>query len=164
VRFEVLTTSSIKKRVFWDISPCSLAGVDRLFIRAYCVHHQGGEYSTRLHGTISQKTLISKKKLLTPKYLSLIPVFWHDHHGDVVLTEFVWEVAAGAPESAALRGMPLFTAPLAWLFHPATAEAAFALKHIPPVKMIGSGQDVPPGHEPRKKMCSSAIFKRAVSY
>jgi hypothetical protein len=75
VRFEVLTTSSIKKRVFWDISPCNLAGVDRLFIRAYCVHHQGGEYSTRLHGAISQKTLISKKNCWLRSICRWFPFF-----------------------------------------------------------------------------------------
>jgi hypothetical protein len=39
----------MKMKVFLDISPCSLAGVDRRFRRAYCVHHQGA---------ISQYTLI----------------------------------------------------------------------------------------------------------
>jgi hypothetical protein len=27
-RYEVLTVSSMKLRVFWDIAPCSVAGVD----------------------------------------------------------------------------------------------------------------------------------------
>jgi hypothetical protein len=33
----------MKMRVFWDIAPCSLAGVDRRFRCSYCVHHQGDE-------------------------------------------------------------------------------------------------------------------------
>jgi hypothetical protein len=32
-----------KIRVFWDIVPCSLVGVDRRFGVAYCLHHQGDE-------------------------------------------------------------------------------------------------------------------------
>jgi hypothetical protein len=31
VRFQVLTASSMKFGVFWDIAPCSLVGVDRCF-------------------------------------------------------------------------------------------------------------------------------------
>jgi hypothetical protein len=41
VRFQVLAASSMKMRVFWDIAPCSLAGVDRRFVLAYYILHQG---------------------------------------------------------------------------------------------------------------------------
>jgi hypothetical protein len=34
---------SVKMRVFWDIAPYSLAGVDRRFRREYYVNHQGDE-------------------------------------------------------------------------------------------------------------------------
>jgi hypothetical protein len=34
-------------RVFWDIAPCSLAGVDRRFRRAFCFHHQGDMLHTK---------------------------------------------------------------------------------------------------------------------
>jgi hypothetical protein len=40
-RSKILMASSMKMKVFWDIAPCSLAGVDRRFSRAYCVHNQG---------------------------------------------------------------------------------------------------------------------------
>jgi hypothetical protein len=44
-------------RVFWDIAPCSLAGVDRCFRGAYYVCHQGGyHHHDWLHSAISQKT------------------------------------------------------------------------------------------------------------
>jgi hypothetical protein len=35
VRFEILTALSMKMRDFWHIAPCSLAGVNRRFRRAY---------------------------------------------------------------------------------------------------------------------------------
>jgi hypothetical protein len=41
LRFEVLTASSMKTTVFCDVALCNLAGVDRRFRCAYCVHHQG---------------------------------------------------------------------------------------------------------------------------
>jgi hypothetical protein len=39
--FEVLgaVKMTVKMKVFWDISPSSLAEVDRLFIDAYCLHY-----------------------------------------------------------------------------------------------------------------------------
>jgi hypothetical protein len=68
VRLQVLTAASIKIRVFWNVMPCSLIGVDRRFRGAYCLHHQGNGWrqyaplkcwSTpmRLHRATSQKTL-----------------------------------------------------------------------------------------------------------
>jgi hypothetical protein len=68
VRFQVLTASSMEKTVFWDMTPCSLVEVDRLFSGAQCLHHNlwlCWQYvrlkrlsaSTRLHGVISQKTV-----------------------------------------------------------------------------------------------------------
>jgi hypothetical protein len=75
VIFEVLTASSMKMRVFYDLAPYSLAGVDRRFRRAYCVPHLGhndGRFThdstvgllqrDRLHGAISQKTHIHKNE------------------------------------------------------------------------------------------------------
>jgi hypothetical protein len=53
VRFEVLTASSMKMRVFWDIAPCSLAGVERRFRRL-----KFQSTPVRLHSAICQKTLI----------------------------------------------------------------------------------------------------------
>jgi hypothetical protein len=41
VRYQVLTTASMKTAGFWDIAPWSDVGVDRRFSRAYGVYHQG---------------------------------------------------------------------------------------------------------------------------
>jgi hypothetical protein len=67
VRFQVLTAASMKRRVLWDVAPCSLVGVDRRLRGAYCLHRQGhelihlpddgGSTPTRLHGAASEKTL-----------------------------------------------------------------------------------------------------------
>jgi hypothetical protein len=43
VRFQVLTAASMKFRVFWDVAPCSLVGVDPRFTNAYCLHHEGDD-------------------------------------------------------------------------------------------------------------------------
>jgi hypothetical protein len=37
VSLQVLTAASMKMRVFWNIAPCSLVGVDRRFRGAYCL-------------------------------------------------------------------------------------------------------------------------------
>jgi hypothetical protein len=44
MRVNVLTAARTKMRVFWDIAPCSLVGVDRRFRVAYCLHHQRDEW------------------------------------------------------------------------------------------------------------------------
>jgi hypothetical protein len=62
--------------VFWDIVPCCLVEIDRRLGGTYCLHHQGDEWwwmqwaplerryiSTRLHGAISQKTVVFMYKL-----------------------------------------------------------------------------------------------------
>jgi hypothetical protein len=54
MRFEILTVTSMKMAVFWDVAPCSLIDIDRRFRGAYCHHHQG----LILHGATSQKTVI----------------------------------------------------------------------------------------------------------
>jgi hypothetical protein len=41
VRYVVLKAASMKMRVFCDIAPCSLVGIDRCFRGVYCLHHQG---------------------------------------------------------------------------------------------------------------------------
>jgi hypothetical protein len=50
VRFQVLTSVSMKFRVFWDEVPCSHVKVDRRFGGAYCLLHEDDEDggSTRL--------------------------------------------------------------------------------------------------------------------
>jgi hypothetical protein len=66
MRFQVLTATSMKTSVLWDISPCTLVGIDRRFRGAYCLHNQGDKpaspkrqwISAGLHSTASQKTAI----------------------------------------------------------------------------------------------------------
>jgi hypothetical protein len=41
VRFQILTATSMKMTVFWDVAPCSLVDNDRRYRGAYCLHHQG---------------------------------------------------------------------------------------------------------------------------
>jgi hypothetical protein len=71
VRFQVLAAASMNIRDFWDIERRSLVA-DRRFRAAYCLYHQRDESpwlwrqyvhlkrrsTTRLHGAVSQKTLI----------------------------------------------------------------------------------------------------------
>jgi hypothetical protein len=43
VRFQVLTASSMKFRVFWQALPCGHIDVDRRFRDAYCLHRRDDE-------------------------------------------------------------------------------------------------------------------------
>jgi hypothetical protein len=65
VRFQVLTAANMKMTVFWDVAPCSLVEVYRRFRGTYCLNHQGDDRSipTRLHGAISQKTVIIEEQM-----------------------------------------------------------------------------------------------------
>jgi hypothetical protein len=45
VRFQVLTATSMKMSVFWDVAPCILVDTGRRFRGAYCLHHQGNDTS-----------------------------------------------------------------------------------------------------------------------
>jgi hypothetical protein len=58
VRFKVLTAASIKVTAFWDIAPCSLVGVDRLFKGTYCHHHQGDAETSVYSKETFQKAII----------------------------------------------------------------------------------------------------------
>jgi hypothetical protein len=68
VRFQVLTVASMKCRVFSDVAPCSLIGVDRRFRCTYCLHYQG--VSNLFSATMS-------RPVLTYELLSL-DFFWSD--------------------------------------------------------------------------------------
>jgi hypothetical protein len=49
VRFRFLAASGMKMKVFWNIVPCSLVGVDRRFRGAYYLLHHGDDgFSTHL--------------------------------------------------------------------------------------------------------------------
>jgi hypothetical protein len=39
MRFEVLTATSMKKVVFWDVAPCSLVDIDRHFKGVHCLRY-----------------------------------------------------------------------------------------------------------------------------
>jgi hypothetical protein len=56
-KFQVLTAEIMKFRVFWDVTPCSLFGVDLCFRGAYYLHHQGNRPTPRLRCATSQKIL-----------------------------------------------------------------------------------------------------------
>jgi hypothetical protein len=55
---EVLTAASTKMAVFWVVAPCRLVEVYQRFRGPCCLHHQGNDYSSRLHGATTQKTTI----------------------------------------------------------------------------------------------------------
>jgi hypothetical protein len=70
-RFQVLMAASMKTKAFWNVAARSLVEFDGHVRGAYCVHYQDSEalmtdalstsktsVSLRLHGTISQKTVI----------------------------------------------------------------------------------------------------------
>jgi hypothetical protein len=40
VLIQVLTTTSMKMVIFWDVAACSLVDIDRRFRGAYCLHHR----------------------------------------------------------------------------------------------------------------------------
>jgi hypothetical protein len=44
--FEVLTAVSMETAVFWVVAPCRLVQVYRRFRGLYCLHLQGGNYTT----------------------------------------------------------------------------------------------------------------------
>jgi hypothetical protein len=43
VRFQVITATSMKIAIFWDVAPCSLVDADRRFRGTYSLHYQGDE-------------------------------------------------------------------------------------------------------------------------
>jgi hypothetical protein len=59
VRFQVLTAESMKFRDCWDVTPCSLIGVDQCFQRCVLQYAPLKRWSTplTLHGATFQKTL-----------------------------------------------------------------------------------------------------------
>jgi hypothetical protein len=58
VGFEVLTAVSMKMAVFWVVAPWSLVEVYQRFRGPCCLHHQGDEVATRLHGATTHKSAI----------------------------------------------------------------------------------------------------------
>jgi hypothetical protein len=44
LRFQVLTATSMKMTLFWDVAPKSLVKIGRRFTGTYYVHHQADEY------------------------------------------------------------------------------------------------------------------------
>jgi hypothetical protein len=47
----------MKMLAFWDVAPCSLVVVDRLFRGAYCLHHQGGAFNETAQRNIPEATI-----------------------------------------------------------------------------------------------------------
>jgi hypothetical protein len=54
VKLQVLTVSTLKFTVFWDVLPCSQIDVDRRFRVAYCLQHQSDETSVNIYLTTRQ--------------------------------------------------------------------------------------------------------------
>jgi hypothetical protein len=56
---------NLKMRVFWDIAPCSLVGVDRRFRGVYCLYYLMMEALHTLEMSVfSNKTAISQKTFI----------------------------------------------------------------------------------------------------
>jgi hypothetical protein len=65
LRLKILTATSIKMTVYWDVVPCSLVEIDRRFRGACCLSHQGDRrYLSVTKGTTerSLSTLRSVEK------------------------------------------------------------------------------------------------------
>jgi hypothetical protein len=71
VRLQVLTATSMKMTVLWNVASCSLVDTDRRFRGVYCIHHQGddggskhvqivGEYQTTRRDTSKDLSHLSK--------------------------------------------------------------------------------------------------------
>jgi hypothetical protein len=54
----------VRRRVFWDTAPCTLAGVDRRFRRAYCLHVWNVGLLQRDYTALYPRTLSSSKYTL----------------------------------------------------------------------------------------------------
>jgi hypothetical protein len=79
VKFQVLTAANMNITVFLNISSCSLVEIYRRFRGAFCFHHQDDEsplkhcsISIRLHGAVSQKTVIFVYVFINMNYLLVI--------------------------------------------------------------------------------------------
>jgi hypothetical protein len=64
VRVEVLTASSMKIGVFWDIAPCILTGEDQRFRRAYCDHQHHPD-----NGTVRTSEMSVYSSQITWRYI-----------------------------------------------------------------------------------------------
>jgi hypothetical protein len=49
VRFQVLTATSMKMAVYWNVSPCSLVEAYRRFTGACCLHHCPAQHTEDTH-------------------------------------------------------------------------------------------------------------------
>jgi hypothetical protein len=60
VRFEVITTVTVKNAVFWDVTPCSLVEVYRYFGRIFCMHLYGRRISKQimLHASLADSSTL----------------------------------------------------------------------------------------------------------
>jgi hypothetical protein len=63
MRFQVLTATSMKMTVFWDVAPCSLVATDRRFRGVHCLHHQGDEYKVHHYRRQASSCLVIDNKI-----------------------------------------------------------------------------------------------------
>jgi hypothetical protein len=69
VRFQVLTETSIKIAVFWDVAQCSLVVIYQSFRGTYFLHHQGDK---------NKEVVSSSEKLLAKKIFSCVTLISED--------------------------------------------------------------------------------------
>jgi hypothetical protein len=66
VRFQVLTATSMKMTVFWDVVPYSLIEIYRRFRGAYCLHHQGDDEATGVaRASVCMKGIVMSRNKCT---------------------------------------------------------------------------------------------------
>jgi hypothetical protein len=85
----------MKIRAFWNVAPCSLAGIDRRFRGAYRPDDGGSQHLKRrsaptgLHGTTSQKALIPNNELIRLSRHPIERKHWNKPEGGVLRTRTV---------------------------------------------------------------------------
>jgi hypothetical protein len=83
VKFEVLTVTSTKMAVFWDVAPCSLVGIDRPFKGAYCLLYHSGKSDdggSKLLWNVGQYLPDSHLRIISSLSISFKTWIWENVH------------------------------------------------------------------------------------
>jgi hypothetical protein len=59
VRFQVVTATSVKMTVFWDVAPCGPVEINERVRGAYCLHHQGNDQALMMEAVRTCEILVS---------------------------------------------------------------------------------------------------------
>jgi hypothetical protein len=62
---------SSRQRVFWDVAPCNPAEIDRRFVGAYCLHHQGDTLTLKSQVMFANIIMDYKTKYFSASYGTL---------------------------------------------------------------------------------------------